>query len=45
MELPQDDLVWEQQRKVVTAEERMQKGQSALADIKARLGLNKKTDS
>ncbi|HEQ1859695.1 TPA: DNA helicase Rep [Providencia alcalifaciens] len=44
MELPQDDLVWEQQRKVVTAEERMQKGQSALADIKARLGLNKKTD-
>ncbi|HHR5860233.1 TPA: DNA helicase Rep [Providencia alcalifaciens] len=45
MELPQDDLMWEQQRKVVTAEERMQKGQSALADIKARLGLNKKTDS
>ena len=45
MELPQDDLVWEQQQKVVTAEERMQKGQSALADIKARLGLNKKTDS
>ncbi|MDR2241699.1 MAG: DNA helicase Rep [Providencia alcalifaciens] len=44
MELPQDDLVWELQRKVVTAEERMQKGQSALADIKARLGLNKKTD-
>lgn len=44
MELPQDDLVWERQRKVVTAEERMQKGQSALADIKARLGLNKKTD-
>ncbi|CAG9432168.1 DNA helicase Rep [Providencia alcalifaciens] len=44
MELPQDDLVWEQQRKVVTAEERMQKGQSALADIKARLGLNKKND-
>ncbi|EKT61647.1 DNA helicase Rep [Providencia sneebia] len=43
MELPQDDLVWEQQRKVVSAEERMQKGQSALADIKARLGLNKKS--
>ncbi|HEF8772974.1 TPA: DNA helicase Rep [Providencia stuartii] len=42
LELPQDDLEWEQQRKVVTAEERMQKGQSALADIKARLGLNKK---
>lgn len=42
LELPQDDLEWEQQRKVVSAEERMQKGQSALADIKARLGLNKK---
>ncbi|MDD9340697.1 MAG: DNA helicase Rep [Providencia heimbachae] len=44
LELPQDDLEWEQQRKVVTAEERMQKGQSALADIKARLGLSKKED-
>lgn len=43
LELPQDDLEWNQQRKVVTAEERMQKGQSALADIKARLGLNKKS--
>lgn len=42
LELPQDDLQWEQQRKVVSAQERMQKGQSALADIKARLGLNKK---
>ncbi|MEQ4676590.1 DNA helicase Rep [Providencia vermicola] len=45
LELPQDDLEWEQQRKVVSAEERMQKGQSALADIKARLGLNKKSES
>lgn len=44
LELPQDDLQWEQQRKVVSAEERMQKGQSALADIKARLGLNKKSE-
>lgn len=44
LELPQDDLEWEQQRKVVSAEERMQKGQSALADIKARLGLSKKND-
>ncbi|WP_369309109.1 DNA helicase Rep [Providencia rettgeri] len=44
LELPQDDLEWEQQRKVVSAEERMQKGQSALADIKARLGLNKKSE-
>ncbi|HBO22311.1 MAG TPA: ATP-dependent DNA helicase Rep [Providencia sp.] len=44
LELPQDDLEWEQQRKVVSAEERMQKGQSALADIKARLGLKKAGD-
>lgn len=44
LELPQDDIEWEQQRKVVSAEERMQKGQFALADIKARLGLNKKTE-
>lgn len=44
LELPQDDLEWEQQRKVVSAEERMQKGQFALADIKARLGLNKKSE-
>lgn len=44
LELPQDDLEWELQRKVVSAEERMQKGQSALADIKARLGLNKKSE-
>lgn len=26
LELPQDDLIWEQERKVVSAEERMQKG-------------------
>ncbi|MEY0435847.1 DNA helicase Rep [Providencia huaxiensis] len=44
LELPQDDLQWEQQHKVVSAQERMQKGQSALADIKARLGLNKKSE-
>ncbi|MEY0973148.1 DNA helicase Rep [Providencia huaxiensis] len=44
LELPQDDLQWEQERKVVSAQERMQKGQSALADIKARLGLNKKSE-
>ncbi|MBN6353324.1 DNA helicase Rep [Providencia alcalifaciens] len=45
LELPQDDVLWEQERKVVSAQERMQKGQSALADIKARLGLNKKTEN
>jgi ATP-dependent DNA helicase Rep len=26
LELPQDDLIWEQERKVITAEERMHKG-------------------
>lgn len=41
-ELPQDDLIWEQNKKVVTAEQRMEKGQSAISDIRARLGLNKK---
>ncbi len=41
LELPQDDIAWETERKVVSAEERMKKGQSALADIKARLGLKK----
>ncbi|MEI9534594.1 DNA helicase Rep [Moellerella wisconsensis] len=42
LELPQDDVDWESERKVVTPEERMNKGKSALADIKARLGLNTK---
>ncbi|UDG81231.1 ATP-dependent DNA helicase Rep [Candidatus Hartigia pinicola] len=41
LELPQDDLEWEEQHIVVSVKEKMQKGQSALADIKARLGLNK----
>lgn len=41
-ELPQDDLLWEQNKKIVTAEQRMEKGQSAIADIRTRLGLNKK---
>ena len=41
-ELPQDDLSWEHNKKMVTAEQRMEKGQSAIADIRARLGLNKK---
>lgn len=41
-ELPQDDLLWEQNKKLVTAEQRMEKGQSAIADIRARFGLNKK---
>ncbi|EQC02030.1 ATP-dependent DNA helicase Rep [Photorhabdus temperata subsp. temperata M1021] len=41
-ELPQDDLHWPQGKKIVTAEERMQKGQSHIADIKSRLGLGQK---
>jgi ATP-dependent exoDNAse (exonuclease V) beta subunit len=32
LELPQDDLIWEQERKVVSAEERMQKGQRQRVD-------------
>ncbi|PLR30527.1 ATP-dependent DNA helicase Rep [Chimaeribacter coloradensis] len=37
MELPQDDLAWETERKVVSAQERMQKGQSSLANIREML--------
>ena len=40
LELPQDDLIWEQERKVVSAEERMQKGQSHLANLKAMMAAN-----
>ncbi|WP_256742158.1 hypothetical protein, partial [Cronobacter sakazakii] len=35
--LPQDDLHWETERKVVTPQERMQKGQANVANIKAML--------
>ncbi|GHA61109.1 DNA helicase Rep [Photobacterium aphoticum] len=34
-ELPQDDLEWETDRKPVTAQERMQKGQAHIANIRA----------
>ncbi|PHM36364.1 DNA helicase Rep [Xenorhabdus innexi] len=44
LELPQDDLDWPQSKKVVSAEERMKRGQSRLADIKSRFGLGQKTD-
>lgn len=37
LELPQDDLNWETERKVVSAEERMQTGQSRVASLKAML--------
>lgn len=41
LELPQDDLDWENQRKIVSKEERMQKGQSYLASIRAQLAQAK----
>ena len=37
LELPQDDLKWESERKVVSAEQRMQTGQSRVANLKAML--------
>lgn len=40
-ELPQDDLKWESKKEEITPEERMQKGQSHLAAIKARLNQKK----
>lgn len=39
-ELPQDDLDWETERKPVTAEERMQRGQAHIANIRSM--FNKK---
>ncbi|WP_337263103.1 MULTISPECIES: DNA helicase Rep [unclassified Serratia (in: enterobacteria)] len=41
LELPQDDLAWETERKVISPEERMQKGQSHLASVKAMLAKAK----
>ncbi|WP_226620741.1 3'-5' exonuclease, partial [Klebsiella quasipneumoniae] len=41
LELPQDDLIWEQARKVITAEERMHKGQANVANIRAMLAKAK----
>ncbi len=41
LELPQDDLQWEQERKVVTAQERMQKGQANVANIRAMLAKSR----
>lgn len=37
LELPQDDLAWETDRKPVSAEERMEKGQGHLASIREQL--------
>lgn len=43
LELPQDDLKWETKQKVVSAEERMEKGKSHLANIRAQLANAKKS--
>ncbi len=45
LELPQDDLIWEQERKVISAEERMHKGQANVANIKAMLAKAKKANA
>lgn len=42
LELPQDDLQWEMERKVVSAEERMTKGQSNVANIREMLAKARK---
>lgn len=41
LELPQDDLIWETERKIVSSQERMQKGQIHLASVKAMLAKAK----
>ncbi|UAY92362.1 DNA helicase Rep [Pectobacterium polaris] len=41
LELPQDDVLWETERKVVSAQERMQKGQTNVASIRAMLAKAK----
>ncbi|MFY3758146.1 3'-5' exonuclease, partial [Escherichia coli] len=41
LELPQDDLAWETERKVISPQERMQKGQSNVANIRAMLAKAK----
>ncbi len=42
LELPQDDVVWETERKVVSAEDRMKTGQSRVAGLRAMLDKAKK---
>lgn len=37
LELPQDDMTWEQERKPVTAQQRMEKGQANVASIRAMM--------
>ena len=43
LELPQDDLLWETERKVVSAEERMHKGQNNVANIREMLAKARKS--
>lgn len=43
LELPQDDVLWEKERKVVSAEERMKKGQNNVANIREMLAKAKKS--
>ncbi|QUJ67548.1 DNA helicase Rep [Photobacterium sp. GJ3] len=40
-ELPQDDLDWETERKPVSAEERMQRGQAHIANLRSMFNKNK----
>ncbi|MDP1211561.1 hypothetical protein Q6268_28490, partial [Klebsiella pneumoniae] len=42
LELPQVELIWAQARKNLTPEERMQKGQANVANIRAMLAKAKK---
>ncbi|CUU25572.1 rep helicase, a single-stranded DNA dependent ATPase [Duffyella gerundensis] len=44
LELPQDDVEWETERKVVSAEERMKTGQSRVAGLRAMLEKSKKSE-
>ncbi|AWH88816.1 DNA helicase Rep [Limnobaculum parvum] len=44
LELPQDDLLWESARKVVSAEERMEKGKGHLASIREQLAKARSQD-
>ncbi len=40
-ELPPDDLQWEEKKKKATAEERQQKGQASIANLRSMLGQSK----
>ncbi|MGL4860421.1 MAG: ATP-dependent DNA helicase Rep, partial [Enterobacteriaceae bacterium] len=42
LELPQDDLIWEEGRKTVTAEERQAKGKSHVAQLREQLAKARK---